>query len=391
MTLLQTNKQQNGSSSRSMFWQKRRIIIKSKTRIASPLVISEDDALPPYARGSSPSLSSSRSRSDTTAVRRPTFLSSILTSSLLILALADRALTAVSAQAIIPTENIVSSIDTQQHPMMLALVPQDNIPRYAIPISMEKLQQYLKMPSVETEGIEAPELEEQDKITVPDNSPHPKPHDKPPPDVVHHRNENATHHHGIEGIHLHDLGPVVEFIKAIIVADQPQDQDGITDTTTTDGSTYSTTTMNDQLVIVSTVLGMSLFVVFISFRKQRKWKMKQRSIDHKKNSSFFTHTYIDDETGPKDKNKNFMSNGSNIWYNVRRRLLGSASSKQQQQYSDVYYGDPSLVSGSSHSDTASIYGYNTFSADSEYYDHRQPYSPVFSHGGWNSDLEKFDV
>jgi hypothetical protein len=327
--------------------------------------------------------------------RRGKISSILLSSSFVFLISATRAL-AISTQVVVQKNHVpvVSSYDNQRYPMLLALVPQDSIPKNAIPLSMDNLQQYLKMAAVGTDATpETPEVDTMDEVKVPDHLPRPKPHDRPPPDLIHSRNESITHHHhGIDGIHLHDLAPVVEFIKTIIIADQAQDKQGgfTTNTGTVDGSAYETSTMNDQLVIISTVLGMSLFVVFISFRKQRKWKLKQRSMDHKKNSPFFTHNYIDDELKGKNNGNVLSKGGSNIWYNIRQGLLGSSSSKQQQ-YSDVYYGDPSLGSGSSHSDAASIYGYNTFSADSEYYDHRHPYSPVFSHGGWNSDSEKFDV
>ena len=268
--------------------------------------------------------------------------------------------------------------------MTLALVPIDNIPDSAIPISMEQLQ-HLPTSTFEHEEPKQDTSPPNNKNSELDSTETRASAANPlevEPEIFHTTNDTIVvtgHHHNTNKIHLNGISPaLVEFLKTVIVAADRKEAATISNGSTTTAD--YTAPIADQFVIVSTVFGMSLLVGLISYRKQRKWKLQ-----NKRQNIYSTKKTIPYE---QSKPKLFSTAGFN---RLKQKLLG-----EKQHKGGEYYGDPSLVSGSSVYSSSlgdsPAYGYDTFSTVSGgWTSHGGQFAPVFSPRWNNSDLEKFDV
>lgn len=269
--------------------------------------------------------------------------------------------------------------------MTLALVPIDNIPDSAIPISMDQLQHLSTSTSEHEESKEDMSPSNNNNNNELDSTETRASAANPlevEPEIFHTTNDTIVvtgHLHNTNKIHFNSISPaLVEFLKTVIVAADRKEAATISNGSTTTAD--YTTPIADQFVIVSTVFGMSLLVGLISYRKQRKWKLQ-----NKRHNIYSTKKTIPHE---QSKPKLFSTAGLNRF---KQRLMG-----KKQQKGGEYYGDPSLVSGSSVYSSSlgdsPAYGYDTFSTVSGgWTSHGGQFAPVFSPRWNNSDLEKFDV
>jgi len=334
-------------------------------------------------------------------------LPTILTTILLSLSYYYCGATTDSTQLLVPVKPLAdNSLESSIQTMTLALVPQQAMPDSAIRITTENLSdilnskgtittvgdaKYIVLPPLHLLSSQQIEQQQQEVMTSPrtvaingehafkvlvENLPHPRPHPKPNTNNATDADDaqgNSTSSNNNEHTHFSPF----DFIKTAV--DQQKDQQ------------YSTPLL-DQFVIVFTVAGMSLLVGLISFRKQRKWKIKKSFRQegsplvppHGKNPFYSnSYTYSNDK-GSHSKNKN-----GGVLANLTRRLKRfpfsgvstGETTGMATTVGDVFY-EPSLISSSSAA--TGPYGYDTFSTVSGY-------GPQFSYAGWNGDLEKFDV